>query len=197
MLYEVQQNGKSNEWYTPLTVIKAVRDVLGSIELDPASCEVANRTVGALRYFTKEDNGLQQAWLARTLFVNPPYSYEGTKRGMEFGKRQVSIMKLWIEKLIAEYGAGNVIEAILLTKADPKQVWFRLLWDYTICFSQERIFFNRPERKPETHQFGTVFVYFGQNCQKFVDVFTTFGIVVTTNGVHRQQDTEGKKFVIM
>lgn len=53
---------KSNEWYTPDRYIQAVKEVLGSIDLDPASCAEANQTVGATDYYTKEDDGLEQYW---------------------------------------------------------------------------------------------------------------------------------------
>ncbi len=53
---------RSNEWYTPSYIIEAARQVLGSIDLDPASCALANQTVKAAKYFTVDDDGLAQSW---------------------------------------------------------------------------------------------------------------------------------------
>jgi hypothetical protein len=76
---ELKSNGlahhssESNEHYTPRIIVEVARAAMGSIELDPASCALANReNVRAQRFFTKEDNGLALAWNARTVFVNPP-----------------------------------------------------------------------------------------------------------------------------
>ena len=46
----------SDEWYTPAAYIREVKRVLGEIDLDPASCEVANKTIGATDYFTTKDS---------------------------------------------------------------------------------------------------------------------------------------------
>ena len=62
----------SIEWYTPAAEIKLVHRVFdGPPELDPMSCEVANRIVGAQRFFDKDTDGLAQPWRARTLYINP------------------------------------------------------------------------------------------------------------------------------
>lgn len=61
----------SPEWYTPSPFVEATREVMRAIDLDPASCEEANQTVKATRFFTEEDNGLEQPWGGR-VFLNPP-----------------------------------------------------------------------------------------------------------------------------
>ena len=66
----------SAEHYTPSVYVEAARSVLGAIDLDPASCAAANRTVQAARYYDKVDDGLAQPWHGR-VFVNPP----GDRRG--------------------------------------------------------------------------------------------------------------------
>ena len=56
-----------NEYYTPARYIDAAREVMGSIDLDPATCEMAQQTVGAATYFTAEANGLDKEWRGRLL----------------------------------------------------------------------------------------------------------------------------------
>lgn len=43
-----------------------------SIELDPASCPIANTVVRAERIYTLSDNGYSLPWSARSVWCNPP-----------------------------------------------------------------------------------------------------------------------------
>ena len=58
----VSYNSGENEWYTPAEYIEAARQTMGGIDTDPASSELANRTVGATTYFDKISDGLMQKW---------------------------------------------------------------------------------------------------------------------------------------
>lgn len=51
-------SSESAEWNTPPEYLAIVHSLLGGIDLDPASCDAANRVVRARTYYTKEDNGL-------------------------------------------------------------------------------------------------------------------------------------------
>ncbi|MBV8771497.1 MAG: hypothetical protein JO166_04065 [Deltaproteobacteria bacterium] len=48
----------------PPEIVKAVRRLMGGIDLDPASNEIAQEVVGAARYFTKDDDALPHEWYA-------------------------------------------------------------------------------------------------------------------------------------
>lgn len=53
--HQLLNSSASAEWFTPPRYIEAVREVLGAIDLDPASSLAANRIVQAKRYFTEVD----------------------------------------------------------------------------------------------------------------------------------------------
>lgn len=65
----VGHNSGDNEWYTPEPYIAAARDVLGEIDLDPASTETANAVVGAHTFITEQQNGLSKKWRGTVLLL--------------------------------------------------------------------------------------------------------------------------------
>jgi hypothetical protein len=158
--------GKSDgEFYTPPRYIEFVREVLGGIDLDPASCEFANRTVKARNYFTKEYDGLSQEWRGK-LYLNAPYS-----RGMHLK---------FISKLIEEYRGGNVTEAIMLTGGFSGASWFTDALNACsgVCFTRHKITFIRPDGAPPMKASApwiSAFFYFGPDVERFETVFSAIG----------------------
>ena len=61
------------EFYTPKPFVEAVRETMGGIDLDPASCDAAQTVVQAAVYLTAEDDGLScvEHWSGK-VFTNPP-----------------------------------------------------------------------------------------------------------------------------
>lgn len=172
--------GKSNEWYTPARYIEAARSVMGGIDLDPASCELANRTVRAKRYYSKEDDGLTKPWHGR-VWLNPPYG-----RGNQ---------TQFISKITQEYQKGNVSQAIVLSEADTDASWFQPLWSHLICFCNHIVHFYRPayERTKKhptgVHMFGTCLAYLGSHELLFIEVFSQFGRIAKAIDTPRQRVT--------
>lgn len=160
------------EHYTPEPYCLAVHDVMGRVNLDPASCEIANRTVRADRYYTINDDGLKQTWRVSdrtSVYLNPPYGKIGN----------ASIVAMWITRLIQAYTSGEIAQAILNVKASTAEQWFKPLWNYPICFVDHRISYDTPTGPSDgTLPGSSVFVYLGHMTERFIEVFTQFGPVV-------------------
>jgi hypothetical protein len=67
----VLHSSHSNEYYTPPKIVELSREVLGSIDLDPFSCEEANELVKAKNFFDINQDGFNSEWYGNC-FVNPP-----------------------------------------------------------------------------------------------------------------------------
>ena len=120
-----QHSSVTNEHYTPEDVAERARRVLGAIDLDPASCEEANATVGAEAWMGQDIDGLAQPWAGR-VFLNPPGGIlipDKTRPGRWIpwrkgvgmkAKGRQSSMVVWWDKLVREWAAERVTSAIFV-----------------------------------------------------------------------------------
>ena len=153
-----------DEWYTPGKHIELAREVLGVIDLDPASHEAAQGIVKATKYYTSDDDGLSHPWRGR-VFLNPPYSQP--------------LVSQFTDKLLAEFEAGRTIAAVLLVNNCTDTAWFQaLLKKHPVCFTAGRIKFEHPERRAFATRQGQAFFYLGPNRKQFIKVFSKAGTVV-------------------
>jgi phage N-6-adenine-methyltransferase len=152
------------EWYTPVEHIALARQVLGEIDLDPASCEFAQGRVRARRYYTIEDDGLAQPWEGR-IWCNPPYS-------------QPEVVQ-FVEKLVASVRSGTVTEAIMLTNNYTDTAWFHHAESAcaAICFTRGRIRFEDETSVVSAPVNGHAFFYYGPQSARFREIFSTIGFV--------------------
>lgn len=132
MTNKVQHNSGNFEWYTPSVYVDKARRVMGSIDLDPASCAEANKTVQATKYFTKDDDGLAKAWLASTVWLNPPYS----------GR----LVRAFVKRICDCVYLGYVKTAVVLVNNSTETRACQRLLDNSlaVCFPSTRISFERP-----------------------------------------------------
>lgn len=159
----------NDEWYTPPNIIALAREVMGGIDLDPASCEEANRIVWANSYCDKVVNGLDPVWSGR-IWLNPPYS-----RGL-IGR--------FVKKLLNEVSVGRTKEAICLVNNSSETEWFQALLARAdmVCLIKGRIKFyclgdDGELRQKGTPRCGQAVFYFGRRGYKFVRIFGRIGWV--------------------
>ncbi len=165
-------SSESGEWYTPPGIVDAAREVMGSVELDPASCIEANRMVRATRFFTADQDGLRQRWEAATAWLNMPYGKS------EDDNR--SNQAVWSHRMLDAHRIGLVEQACVLVNAVPGNKWFEPLWEHAICFLRGRVHFIPPAgsgaKNSPTH--SSAVVYMGPRFERFVEVFGRLGHVV-------------------
>jgi len=163
----IAHNSGDNEWYTPEEYIDAAKSVMETIHLDPASCEIANKVVGAETFFSAEDDGLTKDWFGN-VWMNPPYAQPTIKN--------------FCEKLAEQFLKRNVKQACVLVNNATETVWFQDLAKHSsaICFPRGRIKFWAPEKKIATPLQGQAILYLGDNPSVFISAFVPFGICYST-----------------
>lgn len=92
-------NGNGREWETPPELF-AELDAEFNFTLDP--CATAANAKCA-RFFTEEDNGLEQDWSGERVFMNPPYGRE---------------VYAWTRKAREEAATGALVVGLLPASTD-------------------------------------------------------------------------------
>jgi ParB family chromosome partitioning protein len=159
--------GATSEWYTPGAYLDAARAAMGGIDLDPASCAHANKTVRAATYFDRAADGLSRHWFGR-VWLNPPYS--------DF-KGQAAA---WATKLLAEYRAGRVEQAVLLVNLSVAyQPAFQAVARVgAVCMVDHRIQFVSAAGQSDRPTQANMLLYLGDRRRQFAAEFGQFGAVL-------------------
>lgn len=161
----VSHNAGENEWYTPGEYVEAAREVMGGIDCDPASTKVANNTVKARVFYSKEKNGLEQEWPGR-VWMNPPYAQP--------------LVSQFSEALTKKFTRGEVHKACVLVNNATETEWFQRMVSVAsaVCFVAGRVRFLDPEGNPGAPLQGQCVLYLGKSVGKFGKAFGKFGKVL-------------------
>jgi phage N-6-adenine-methyltransferase len=162
----VSHNSGNNEWYTPPEYVEAARAVMGEIDLDPASSAIANRIVGATRFYTFEDDGLRHEWHGR-VWMNPPYA--------------TGLIDRFTAKLAWHVKRGDVTEACVLVNNATETGWFNALLEVAACacFIRGRVKFIDTEGNPSGAPLqGQALLYMGSNVDGFTEACGQFGTIL-------------------
>jgi ParB family chromosome partitioning protein len=169
----------SVEHYTPAHVVELARAVMGVIDLDPASCEKAQRTVKAGSYIALPHDGLALTWgqpdRPSCVFLNPPGGVNATLRD-RWGTK--SCATAWWRKLTEEHRAGRVTQAIFvgfnleILRTAQGGSWPHP-FHFPICVPEDRLRFGGLPQP--TH--ANVIVGVGVEPQRFASLMGQIGAV--------------------
>jgi hypothetical protein len=168
----IQLSSRSEEWYTPPYVIALVHKVLGTIDLDPASSEQANKVVRATRIITK--NSLTAEWtegVPVSVYLNPPGGKVGNK----------SNTALFWQKLMDLRDSGMLEHAIFmgfsLEHLSVTQSCSLSLCDFPIVIPKRRIKFVSPEGLFNSPTHSNVIAYVPGLTNNTTQFKHTFGVL--------------------
>ena len=159
----VSRNSGNNEWYTPPQIIEAARKAMGTIELDPASSKVANKTVRAKKFFCAVDKGQSKTWKGN-VWLNPPYSQP--------------LVSEFCNAVVEAYTSKSIPAACVLTNNATETEWGQLLMSNAsaVCFLTGRVKYLDETGEPaNTPLQGQCVCYFGTKPAVFRDAFMGLG----------------------
>lgn len=162
----VSHNSGNNEWYTPSAFITAAREAMGQIDTDPASSDIANKTVCARTFYTAEQNGLTRSW-SGNVWMNPPYAQP--------------LVSEFSEAVSAKYDAKEIKRACVLVNNATETAWFQRMLQSAaaVCFLKGRVKFLDPSGDPSGAPLqGQAVIYMGENPFRFAKAFADLGHVL-------------------
>ena len=161
----VRHNSGEVEWYTPSYIVEAARAVLGAIDCDPASSDIANQTIKAAQYYTVDNNGLTQQW-GKRVWMNPPYSQPLV----------VEFCKAFLDRL----ESGEITAGCVLVNNATETAWFQGLADaaVAICLLRGRVkFLDISGKAIGAPLQGQIVLYYGSDRAAFSKAFAELGSV--------------------
>lgn len=173
------QSYDSDSWFTDPQFIAVVHRFYGTIDIDPASCKVANSVVKATKYYTKKDNGLIKPWYGK-VWVNPPFS---TGNIDAFAKKTIDEL-------------SNCDEILFLCQSKNDTRWYQSLMQHTdlmLLVKGRPKFWGNPINNSDRPRYPTTLFYFGHRTSEFIKTFKPLGTIVkpqreeTTKAVYTEQ----------
>lgn len=162
----VSNNSGEYEWYTPIDYIEAARLTMESIDLDPASSDIANGSIKAETYYTEEQDGLTHPWFGN-VWLNPPYSQP--------------LVSQFCDMLVENYLNGSIKQACVLVNNATETKFYQNMLNHcsAVCFIKGRVRFIdiNGESKGAPLQ-GQTILYFGKETKVFAENFCYFGVIL-------------------
>jgi hypothetical protein len=161
----------TKNYYTPTDIIERARKSMDTIDLDPASCDCAQKIVKATKYYTEQDSGLDQPWFGN-VWLNPPYSHAGIvafSKKLKAEKRNIKnivmlVNNFSVENIVKQFGQLNKFFNIML-------------------IPNNRIKFYNELGKNTTNYGGNLILAHGGKrfTKKFIENFGDLGSIWSTN----------------
>lgn len=172
----------NKDWCTPPNYVEAVRACLGgTIHLDPCSNQYSVVRAN-VEYRLPNDDGLRESWDFATIYVNPPY---GADR--EMGTR----IKHWLRRCAESHAQHNSEVLALIPVATNTAHWKLYVWSaataVAFLYDTRLKFLVNGTGGGKGAPMSCAMVYWGNDYDRFFEIFKDFGAVVNLRHLHGQR----------
>lgn len=172
--------GLSQHWGTPPIYVKAVKEVLGTIELDPCSNEFSI-VHARVEYRLPDQDGLKASWNYRTIYVNPPYGSDPERR---------TRIRHWLarcEDAHKQYGSEVLALVPVATNTKHWKVHvFGAATGVTFLYDTRLKFLVNGEVSVRGAPMSCAMVYWGDRFVRFQETFLKFGAALDLRPLHAE-----------
>lgn len=171
----------SQHWCTPPKYVNAIHQFFYStVALDP--CSNNNSIVGAeVEYSLPDTDGLVASWNYPSVFVNPPYGSD-RERG--------TTIRDWLRKCAEAHSEHNAEVLALVPVAANTQHWKRYVWKsataIAFLYDTRLRFLVEGRDDGKGAPMACAMVYWGNQYERFEEIFLKFGAVVDVRHLHKK-----------
>lgn len=184
---------EDRELITNYDLAASANELLGGIELDVASSKVANEYVGAEKYFTPTDDGLNiQQWYGRVYLFPPGGAYFRDKKNDRWKMTRassptlVSSHAVWFRKLYRSWFNREIEQGLYFTNCPDMIRYEQKIFDFPICILKTSpTLIKNSSKGIEKHKTCTSFLVYlppmdepTSAVEKFIDIYKEKGRVL-------------------
>lgn len=178
--------GGSQHWSTPEKYVRAVRQVLGRICLDPCSNKWS-LVRAEVEWCLPQDDGLKREWDFETIYVNPPYGSDPVR-----GTRIID----WIRKCAEAHEQFGAEVIALVPIAANTRHWKKYVWpkaaSIAFLYDTRLRFLVNGKDDGKGAPMACAAIYWGTAKATFANIFSQHGAVVDLRGVALPDDADAK-----
>jgi len=133
------------EWISSDDLIDNAHQIMGGIDLDPASSAKANEYVNAKHFFTPKDDGLnEQEWFGNVYVFPPKHSYfwhhmsQRWKMTRGLSPTLTSSYSIWWRIMKHKWLKGEIEQGIYFANAPDMFMYCQDIFDHPVCVFRTR-----------------------------------------------------------
>jgi hypothetical protein len=128
------------EWITNKDLVACAHELMGGIDLDPASSKIANEYVEAENFFTPTDDGLNvQQWFGKVYLFPPAGAYFWDQKQGRWKMTRTSAISLtsspavWFRRLYHAWLTREIKEGLFFTNCPDMIRYDQRIFDFPVC----------------------------------------------------------------